>query len=218
MPTTSTYIYSPILSNETSSTGNHGSVFHWLISSYIWSFHVYLPATSNSHRCHRIPWLLHTTQMVCRWTPLQKYLHTYSLTSRNDEVSHITSGYWYNSAANGKVRVDETYDGAYGSSLFDYTNMSSTGAFSNHQIIVGPSIGSAPSCFDDYVENPGFPLVTADFLQTYNASFGGIVQEPFLGEVQTVSSPFKLGLCYSICSSCEDTYPSKYYTIVLLLH
>lgn len=113
-----------------------------------------------------------------------------SLTNfRDEEVSHITAGYWYNSASNGKVRVDETYLGAYGSSLFDYTNATQDGTISNAQIIIGPSIGSEPSCFDDYVEMPGFPLVTADFLISYNATFGGIVNEPFLGWTQTVRKP-----------------------------
>ena len=105
---------------------------------------------------------------------------------RNAQVSHIASGYWYNSAENGKVRVDETYDGAFGSSLFDFTNMSPDGGVRNHQIIVGPSVDSKPECFHDYVQAPGFPLITADFLQSANASFGGIVQEPLLGVTQTV--------------------------------
>ena len=113
---------------------------------------------------------------------------TVLITSRDIDVSHIASGYWYNSAKNGKVRVDETYDGAFGSSLFDFTNTSNDGGVMNHQIIVGPSVGSEPTCFDDFVQAPGFPLITEDFLISSNATFGGVVQEPFLGPAQTVSA------------------------------
>lgn len=106
---------------------------------------------------------------------------------RDLDISNIASGYWYNSANNGKVRVDETYDGAFGSSLFDFTNTSTEGGVMNHQIIVGPSVGSDPTCFDEYVQAPAFPLITEDLLITANATFGGVVQEPFLGPAQTVS-------------------------------
>ena len=106
---------------------------------------------------------------------------------RNDNVSHIVSGYWYNSASHGQVRIDETYAGAFGSSLFDYTDMNAEGAVKNRQIIVAPSVGSTPSCFDEYVEQPGFPLITKDFLQAASATFGGIVTDPLIGESQTVS-------------------------------
>lgn len=106
---------------------------------------------------------------------------------RDAEVSHIAAGYWYNSAEHGKVRVDETYDGAFGSSLFDYTDTNADGGVMNHQVLVSPNFGSKPACFDDYVQAPAFPLVTADLLRDYNATFGGVVQEPLLGVTQTVS-------------------------------
>ena len=105
----------------------------------------------------------------------------------NAELSHISSGYWYNSASLGKVRIDESYEGAYGSSLFDYTDMSPDGGVMNHQVLVGPSVGSESTCFDDYVQNPGFPLITPGFLRDWNASFGGVVDDRFLGVTQTVS-------------------------------
>ncbi|KAI9878537.1 MAG: hypothetical protein M1823_006944, partial [Watsoniomyces obsoletus] len=101
------------------------------------------------------------------------------------ELSNIAAGYWYNSAEHGKVRIDEAYDGAFGSSLFDYTNTSSDGGVMNHQYLVGPSAGSEATCFDEYVQAPGFPLVTSDLLREFNATFGGVVQEPFLGVTQT---------------------------------
>ncbi|KAK5087831.1 hypothetical protein LTR05_002046 [Lithohypha guttulata] len=101
------------------------------------------------------------------------------------ELSHLTSGYWYNSALQGQVRVDETYHNAYGSSLFDYTNISTTGAINNRMFTVNPSAGSPPVYFEAYIDSPGFPLITSNFLQSANATFGGIVNKPFLGHVQT---------------------------------
>jgi hypothetical protein len=106
-----------------------------------------------------------------------------------ENVSHIASGYWYNSNSQAKVRVDETYDGAFGSSLFDYTDINSSGQVLNKQYILQPSVGSTPDCFKDHITNPGFPLVTSDFLRNLNAVFGGVVQDSFMGWAQSVSNP-----------------------------
>lgn len=106
----------------------------------------------------------------------------------DQNVSHIAAGYWYNSMSYAKVRVDETYDGALGSSLFDYTNINSSGQVLNKQYLLQPSVGSKPSCFKDYITDPGFPLVTSDFLHNLNAVFGGVVQDSFVGWAQSVSS------------------------------
>ena len=106
------------------------------------------------------------------------------------EVSNIAAGYWYNSAENGKVRADVAFEGAYSSSLFDYTDINTDGEVPNHVITVGPSVGSEESCFEEYVQAPSFPLVTPDLLQSSNATFGGVVQEPLLGPTQTVGQLF----------------------------
>lgn len=106
---------------------------------------------------------------------------------RDVNVSHIAAGYWYNSASQGKVRVDEAYDGAFGSSLFDYSDTSTDGAVLNKQWIIEGSAGSHPTCFNEHVPDPGFPLVTKDFLQNANAVFGGVMQDPYAGWVQSVS-------------------------------
>lgn len=107
---------------------------------------------------------------------------------RDNNVSHITSGYWYNSAAQGKVRADEAYDGEFASSLFDYTNVTAGGQVLNKLRTVGPSVGSSPTCFVEHIDSPGFPLVTADILKTNGAAFGGIVNDPIVGYTQSVSS------------------------------
>ncbi|KEF63760.1 uncharacterized protein A1O9_01738, partial [Exophiala aquamarina CBS 119918] len=103
----------------------------------------------------------------------------------DNDVSHITSGYWYNSATQGKVRVDEAYEGEFASSLFDYTDVTPDGQVLNKLRLVGPSVGSSPTCFVDHVENAGFPLITADILKTNNAAFGGIVNDPVVGSTQS---------------------------------
>lgn len=107
----------------------------------------------------------------------------------DENVSHIAAGYWYNSRSQGKVRVDETYDGALGSSLFDYTDINSSGQVLNKQYLLQPSVGSTPDCFTDHVTSPAFPLVTGDFLRNLNAVFGGVVLDSFVGCAQSVSKP-----------------------------
>ena len=108
--------------------------------------------------------------------------------TRNENVSHIAAGYWYNSASLGKVRVDESYDGAFASSLFDYTNTTSDGGVLNKLWTVSPSVGSQPTCFSEHIPDPGFPLVTADILKQAGASFGGVTNDQWIGYSQTVSS------------------------------
>ncbi|KAJ9608254.1 hypothetical protein H2200_007242 [Cladophialophora chaetospira] len=102
----------------------------------------------------------------------------------DENVSHIVTGYMYNSATHGLVRVDEVLDGALGSSLFDYRN-ASDGSALNKQWLVGPSVGSKPTCFSERVSMPGFPLVTAGILQTNGATFGGVVQDQWVGYAQS---------------------------------
>lgn len=102
-------------------------------------------------------------------------------------MSHIATGYWYNSAAAGKVRADENYAGGFASSLFDYTNVDADGKVLNKLRGVDGSVGNKPTCYSDHVPDPGFPLITTDILRNYGASFGGIAKDPLMGYVQTVS-------------------------------
>jgi hypothetical protein len=85
------------------------------------------------------------------------------------------------------VRLDESYAGGLGSSLFDFTDTTPAGGVMNRQVIVGPSIGSTPACFAEYVSMPGFPVITESFLRDAGAVFGGVVDEPLVGRAQTVS-------------------------------
>jgi hypothetical protein len=106
--------------------------------------------------------------------------------SRNANVSHIASGFIYFSPSQQKVRVDEAYNSSLGSSLFDYTNITNAGV-ANRQWILDPAITSPPNLWQGYV-TPAFPLIPRDFLVTQGAVFGGIVDDPYVGEVATVCS------------------------------
>ncbi len=103
---------------------------------------------------------------------------------RNANLSHIASGFIYNSPSNQKVRVDEAFDSTLGSSLFDYTNVTQEGV-ANRQWLLEPAITSPPSLYQGY-GTPGFPLIPRDLLVTSGAVFGGIVNDPYVGEVATV--------------------------------
>jgi hypothetical protein len=127
----------------------------------------------------------------------------------DENVSHIAAGYWYNSKSQAKVRVDETYDGALGSSLFDYTDINSSGQVLNKQYLLQPSVGSTPDCFNDHITDPGFPLVIGDFLRNLSAVFGGVVQDSFMGWAQSVSK-FRSALLESIVLSSSLTLNAKW--------
>ncbi|CZR50252.1 uncharacterized protein PAC_00124 [Phialocephala subalpina] len=104
----------------------------------------------------------------------------------NVNISHITGGFLYNSPTAGKVRVDQSYDMNIGSSIFDYTNISSNGLVSNIMYLFTPSIASPPSIFSDYV-NSNFPLFTQDMLQTNGAVFTGLTHRDKNGKVASWS-------------------------------
>lgn len=119
---------------------------------------------------------------------VQTELRSHFLQHKYDaNVSHITGGYWYNSAATGKVRLDEAYEGGFGSSLFDFTNTSSDGGVENKQWLIEPSVGSTPQCGITSEVAPAFPLLTATILQDVDAVWGGVVNDDWLGEVYSVS-------------------------------
>ncbi|KAI4120854.1 MAG: hypothetical protein LQ338_006716 [Usnochroma carphineum] len=101
---------------------------------------------------------------------------------RDSNLSHITSGFLYNSPSNNKVRVDQAFDGNLGSSLFDFANTTNDGLVLNKYFLISPSITSAPNC-TQYFVNPGFPLVTDDFLVQAAAVFAGMLDDEFNGRV-----------------------------------
>lgn len=106
--------------------------------------------------------------------------------ARDQNVSHIASGYIYNSPSNKKVRADVASDSGFASSLFDYADITSEGLVSNTLYDLQPCIAATPQIWHGYV-NPTFPLFSTDILVTSNAVFGGIVDDQFNGKVASVS-------------------------------
>ncbi|KAL9038356.1 MAG: hypothetical protein Q9214_005309, partial [Letrouitia sp. 1 TL-2023] len=100
----------------------------------------------------------------------------------DQNLSHITSGFIYNSPNNNKVRVDQAFDGNLGSSLFDFANVTDDGLVLNKYFLISPSIASKPNC-TQYSTNPGFPLIGPDFLTSARAVFVGEIDDEFNGRV-----------------------------------
>ena len=76
--------------------------------------------------------------------------------------------------------MDLTYNGNLGSSLFNYNNVTNDGV-SNIQWLLTPAITSMPTFFDGYVQNPGFPLLSADLLTAGSAVYAGVYEDPDSG-------------------------------------
>lgn len=55
----------------------------------------------------------------------------YLLRPRDQNLSHVTTGYIRNSPSRNWVRVDEAYAGGLASSLFNYTNVTVDGLVDN---------------------------------------------------------------------------------------
>ncbi|KAH8804372.1 hypothetical protein F5884DRAFT_753980 [Xylogone sp. PMI_703] len=79
----------------------------------------------------------------------------------NQNLSHITSGYIYNSPSQNLVRADEAYNGGFGSSLFNYHNTTEDGLVDN--IMTTYNSTSANQMYGGG-----------------GASFGGLVQRNFV--------------------------------------
>ena len=116
----------------------------------------------------------------------------------DQNVSHITSGFWYSSPSAKKVRIDEAYDLTLASSLFDYHNVSAKGV-NNVMWYLNPSIVSTPQFFEGYVSNPSFPLFRNDLLVASQAVYAGVTEDPDFGELIMVCSSIHL-TTQSICA------------------
>ena len=116
-----------------------------------------------------------------------------SFSSRRDQnVSHVASGFLYNSAAQQKVRADVVFDGALGSSLFDFSKTnSSSGLVENAVYLFTPSVAAKPTC-NVYQVDSDFPIVPSDLLVANNAVFAGFQEDPMNGLVSLVSFGFCL--------------------------
>ncbi|KAM0257091.1 hypothetical protein ACHAQJ_004555 [Trichoderma viride] len=103
----------------------------------------------------------------------------------DETLSHIMTGYINNSPTKGIVRVNEAYNDAPASSLFNYANVTSDALMDNLLTIYN---GSTPYVWQGYV-NSNYPIFEKDFLLKDDAVFGGIVTRQFSGNVASVSIP-----------------------------
>lgn len=97
------------------------------------------------------------------------------------------TGYIDNSPAKGVVRVNEAYDDAPTSSVFNYANVTKDGLVDNVLTIYN---GTTPYVWQGYV-NSNYPIFEQDFLAKAGAVFGGLVTRQFNGDVASVSVPLQ---------------------------
>ncbi|KAK6393441.1 hypothetical protein LTR81_026452 [Elasticomyces elasticus] len=99
--------------------------------------------------------------------------------------SNIATGVWYSSPSQRLVVVNEAFDGAFGSSTFDYSNTTSDGLVDNTLVLFSPN-GTMLPVYRDYV-NSDFPLFEDDMLVKGGAVFSGLVERLLVGQVASWS-------------------------------
>lgn len=97
---------------------------------------------------------------------------------RNANLSHITTGYVYNSPSQGFVRVDEAYDGHLASSYFDFSNVTKEGLVDN-TLTMYDHESTTPTVWRGYV-NSNYPIFQEDILVEAGAVFEGLVKRDFI--------------------------------------
>lgn len=120
---------------------------------------------------------------------------------RNENLSHITTGFITNSPSKGFVRTDEAFEGfvradeGFGgnlaSSFFNYANVTKEGLVDN-TLTTYSSNSTKPDVWRGYV-NSNFPIFEQRMLVKAGAVFGGLVHRQFVeGRVAAVSKPVAL--------------------------
>lgn len=105
--------------------------------------------------------------------------------SRNQNLSHITTGYIVNSPSRGFVRVDQANDEGFGTSLFNYANVTEDGQVDNI-LRMYTANSTAPNIWQGFV-NSNFPIFQEDILVQAGAVFSGLVKRTFwTGQVAVV--------------------------------
>lgn len=117
---------------------------------------------------------------------------TANIRFRDETLSHIMTGYIDNSPAKGMVRVNEAYDDAPASSVFNYANVTGDGLVDNILTIYN---GTTPYVWQGYV-NSNYPIFEQDFLAKADAVFGGLVTRQFNGDVASVSISYGSDIPY----------------------
>ena len=159
------------------------------LRTYSSSFAEPLPPLINAEfRCNynQHKWYRFTESSDSNMTLPCQVFSLYSSLRRDQNVSHVASGFLYNSAAQQKVRADVVFDGSLGSSLFDFAKTTPDGLVENSVYLFTPSVAAKPSC-NVYQVNSDFPLVPSDFLVANNAVFAGYQEDSMNGLVSLVS-------------------------------
>ncbi|KAK7216577.1 hypothetical protein V2G26_004580 [Clonostachys chloroleuca] len=95
----------------------------------------------------------------------------------NQNLSHITTGYIVNSPSRGFVRVDQANDEGFGTSLFNYANVTEDGQVDNI-LRMYTANSTAPNIWQGFV-NSNFPIFQEDILVQAGAVFSGLVKRTF---------------------------------------
>ncbi|KID98644.1 hypothetical protein MAJ_05300, partial [Metarhizium majus ARSEF 297] len=96
----------------------------------------------------------------------------------NQNLSHIQTGYMYNSPAKNLVRVDETFEDGLATSVFNFANVTEDRRVDNTLTSVFKDFAH-PQVWRGYV-NTNYPLIGADFLAKAGAVFSGLVERDFI--------------------------------------
>ncbi|KAK3070173.1 hypothetical protein LTR53_010918 [Teratosphaeriaceae sp. CCFEE 6253] len=99
--------------------------------------------------------------------------------------SHIATGFLYNSPSQRLVVINEAFDGAFGSSIFNYSNTTTSGLVDDTLTLFNTN-GTFLSLYRDYVES-SFPLFGEDLLVKGGAVFTGLVDRLLVGQVASWS-------------------------------
>ncbi len=113
-------------------------------------------------------------------------------------MSHISSGYIYNSPSQKMVRATEAYEGAVAISDFNYANVSKDGLVDNTLTSVASNF-SNPEVWRGYV-NSNYPLFSESFLIDASAVFSGLVRRDYNPDlVASVGFYFHTACCFRPC-------------------
>ncbi|POR31896.1 Uncharacterized protein TPAR_07907 [Tolypocladium paradoxum] len=109
---------------------------------------------------------------------LEPEFNTSFVQHKDQNLSHVTTGFVSNSPSKRLVCAGQAVDGHVSTSTFDYANVTKEGLVDNTLTTYGGN-SATPDVWRGYV-NSNFPLFAADMLVASEAVFGGLVQRPFV--------------------------------------
>lgn len=97
--------------------------------------------------------------------------------NRNQNLSHVTTGFTKNSPSQSFCKVDEAFNGSLATYFFHYANSTKEGLVDNTMTTFSHK-SNEPTIWKGFV-NSNFPLTPEDLLVKNDAFFGGLVQQQF---------------------------------------